>query len=91
MSIKFDIWMDRGDADALDTFARERGMTRSAESRYIIMDYLKNKAPYNIKEDPQVMELREAVISLIYFRLNKSRCLKAVCSDEWFGKFGTGK
>ena len=67
MSIKFDIWMDRGDADALDTFARERGMTRSAESRYIIMDYLKNKAPYNIKEDPQVMELREAVISLNIF------------------------
>ncbi len=46
---------------------QERGMTRSAESRYIIMDYLKNKAPYNIKEDPQVMELREAVISLNIF------------------------
>lgn len=67
LSIKFDIWMDREDVDALDTFARERGMTRSAESRYIIMDYLKNKAPYNIKEDPQVMELREAVISLNIF------------------------
>jgi hypothetical protein len=31
------------------------------------MDYLKNKAPYNIKEDPQVMELREAVISFNIF------------------------
>lgn len=28
------------------------------------MDYLKDKAQYNIKEDPQVKELREAVISL---------------------------
>ena len=28
---------------------QERMAARSAESKYIIMDYLKNKAPYNIK------------------------------------------
>jgi|LSQX01.2.fsa_nt_gb hypothetical protein len=65
--IKFETWMDKKDVETLDTFAREKGMTRSAASRYIIMDYIKNKAPYNIKEDPQVKELREAIISLNTF------------------------
>ncbi len=41
-------------------------MTRSAASRYIIMDYLKDKetAQHKIKIDPQLEEVRDAIITL---------------------------
>ncbi len=63
---KFDIWMDKEDIVALDFYAKEKGMTRSAASRYIIMDYLKDKDTTQQKNkiDPQFEEVREAVTAL---------------------------
>lgn len=67
MKIKFETWLDKEDILKLDRYAEAKGMSRSAASRFIIMNFLNQqdaRANQDTAIDPQLKEVRDAVISL---------------------------
>lgn len=67
MKIKFETWLEKDDIIKLDKYAEARGMSRSAASRFIIMNFLNQqdiRAGQDVVIDPQLKEVRDAVLSL---------------------------
>lgn len=71
MKIKFETWLEKDDIIKLDKYAEARGMSRSAASSDILLNYLKQQdaqaeqeIAQDIEIDPQLKEVRDAVIAL---------------------------
>lgn len=66
--IKFETWIEKDALAELDKFAQNNGMSRSAASRFALLNFLRldnlaNSSQYQT-EDHQIYEMRAAIFSL---------------------------